>query len=227
MQKSEQLNELAAALAKAQAAIKQPVKARKATIKSDKTSYSYSYADLPAIIEAYRAPFAEQGLSIIQSVRTEERCVKITTMLLHSSGQWVLDELSMSVAENRPQAVGSAITYGRRYAISAMVGIAPDEDDDGAEAQAETDSPKPFDVSNPVHIDNVKRACMAAALTSSECARVIGRFTGTVISDQLLAAAIAEIKRPSVTYEPADDIPPPKPDGEGLGKPLAPGDRQW
>lgn len=141
MQRSDQINELAGALAKAQALIKQPAKTRTATIKSDKGSYGYKYADLPDIIDAYRQPFSDNGLSIVQSASTEERRVAVTTVLLHSSGQWIQDTLFMNVADSRPQAVGSAITYGRRYAISAMVGVAPDEDDDGQTAQAPSSRP--------------------------------------------------------------------------------------
>lgn len=143
MQRSDQINELAVALAKAQALIKQPAKTRTATIKSDKGSYGYKYADLPDIIDAYRQPFSDNGLSIVQSVSTDDRRVAITTVLLHGSGQWIQDTLFMPVADNRPQAIGSAITYGRRYAISAMVGVAPDEDDDGHEAQGAPPARKP------------------------------------------------------------------------------------
>jgi hypothetical protein len=135
MNHSEQVNEIAAALAKAQAGIVQPAKTRTAMIKSDKASYGYKYADLNGIIEAYRQPFSDNGLSVIQSAMTEPDIVIITTMLLHSSGQWFRSSLTMPVPERRPQALGSAITFGRRYALSAMVGVAPDEDDDATTAE--------------------------------------------------------------------------------------------
>lgn len=141
MQHSESLAELAVALAKAQALIKQPGKVHSATIKSATANYGYKYADLPDVIEAYRKPFSDNGLSIVQSVSTAERGVSITTMLLHASGQWIKDMLYMPVVDNRPQAVGSAITYGRRYAVAAMVGVAPDEDDDGHAAQGTSAKP--------------------------------------------------------------------------------------
>jgi hypothetical protein len=61
--------------------------------------------------------------------------VTVTTILAHSSGEFISEALTMTAAQNTPQGVGSTITYGRRYGLASMVGIAP-EDDDGNAASA-------------------------------------------------------------------------------------------
>ncbi len=83
--------------------------------------------------DACRQPLADNGLAVIQAVRTPEgsKAVEIETTILHESGQYVAETLRMPIVDSRgvtAQAVGSAITYGRRYGLMAMVGIAPSDD---------------------------------------------------------------------------------------------------
>lgn len=124
MKRSEAINELAAALAKAQGDIQPAVK--------DKTNphYKSSYADLASCWDAIRAPLSKNGLSVIQGSSTIEDGVKITTILMHTSGQWFEEDLIMIPRDDSPQAAGSAITYGRRYSLMGMVGISPGDDDE-------------------------------------------------------------------------------------------------
>lgn len=121
--------DLFAALAKAQAEVQAAAK--------DKTNphFRNTYADLASVWDACRKPLTTNGLSVTQwPGRTEGGGVTVTTQLSHSSGQWMRSTLEMPL-DNRAnaQAVGSAITYGRRYALAAVAGVAPD-DDDGHEA---------------------------------------------------------------------------------------------
>lgn len=129
MNTSEQINELAAALAKAQAAIQPASK--------DKTNPAFRsrYADLASVWDACRAALAENGLSVVQ-IPTDagEGRIGLITTLLHSSGQWISGLLVLPLVKNDPQGAGSALTYARRYALSAMVGVVADEDDDGNSA---------------------------------------------------------------------------------------------
>lgn len=129
MDKSSEINELATALAIAQGNF--PV----VTKDSDNPFFKSKYADLAAIIEAIRKPLNEQGISVIQPVTldAEKHLVTVTTMLVHKSGQYVCNDLAMPVLEWKAQAVGSAITYGRRYGAQAMFFLAA-EDDDGNNA---------------------------------------------------------------------------------------------
>ena len=120
---------LASALAKAQGEM------HGATKDSTNPHFKSKYADLASVWDACRAPLAKNGLAILQPVTAEGNAVTVTTILAHSSGEWIAESLTMTAQQNTPQAVGSTITYGRRYGLSSMVGIAP-EDDDGEAATA-------------------------------------------------------------------------------------------
>jgi hypothetical protein len=130
MQHSEQIDGLATALAKAQGEIQDAFKnAHNAHLKN-------SYADLASILKEVRAAFSKNGLSVTQFPSYEETngVVTVATMLLHSSGQWMRGEISAPCEKRTAQAVGSATTYCRRYALAAIAGIAQD-DDDGQDGQ--------------------------------------------------------------------------------------------
>lgn len=134
---TDSIAELAVALAKAQASI--------ASAAKDKQNphFRSSYADLASVWEACRGPLTANGLSVVQSPSTEDRAVRIETILMHSSGQYIRSSLSIPLTKGDAQAIGSAITYGRRYALSAMVGVAPDDDDDGNSAVGRDDKGGP------------------------------------------------------------------------------------
>jgi hypothetical protein len=128
MNKSENIGELAAALCKAQTKMKSAVK--------DKANpfFKSSYADLSSVWDACKAELAANGLAISQHPTTDSTgSVIVETVLIHSSGQWMSSALAMKPTKNDPQAYGSAITYARRYALAAVVGVVTD-DDDGNEA---------------------------------------------------------------------------------------------
>lgn len=129
MKRSDQIDELSKALTAFQKSA--PV------IKKDKTaqigSYSYKYADLVNVWDAIRGGLADNGLSIIQSPSTWQGEQTLTTLLAHESGQWVEDNMSLKVVQDTPQGQGSAITYARRYALSAMLGLVADDDNDAAD----------------------------------------------------------------------------------------------
>lgn len=118
---------LAAALAKAQAAFP-PIPREKTVTVATKTggSYSFKYAPLDSILSATRKPLTDNGLAILQLLDEDV----LVTSLLHSSGA-ILSGRTPIPASEGIQAYGSAITYLRRYAITALLGIAAEEDDDG------------------------------------------------------------------------------------------------
>jgi len=125
---SESIAQLASALALAQGEITVAVK--------DATNpfHKNRYATLASTWEACRAALSKNGLSVIQPVRAKGKVVLITTRLMHASGEWIEETLLMTAGQDTPQGIGGTITYGRRYALSAMVGVAPDDDDDGNQA---------------------------------------------------------------------------------------------
>lgn len=130
MQRSESIKELAAALAKAQGTIRAALK--------DATNphFRNSYATLASVWEAVRDPLSRNGLAVVQLVSSGESDVKVETMLMHQSGEFISETLSVPVAKADAQGFGSAITYGRRYTLQAITGVAPDDDDGNAAAAA-------------------------------------------------------------------------------------------
>lgn len=127
MSQSETINELAAALSKAQGEMQAAIK--------DKINpfFKSSYADLGSVWDAARPVLSKHGLSIMQTTEVGADGVKIlmVTTLLHSSGQWAKSFLPLLPAKNDNQGIGASLTYLRRYALSAIVGVVCDDDDDG------------------------------------------------------------------------------------------------
>lgn len=103
-------------------------------ITKDKTAkigaYSYDYADLASIWDKIRGPLADNGLSLIQSPTVLSSEPALCTVLAHESGEWIEDTMPLKVVQDTPQGQGSAITYARRYALSAILGIVADSDND-------------------------------------------------------------------------------------------------
>lgn len=132
MQKSESIAGLAAALAKAQGAMKGAVK------DSANPFFKSKYADLASVVEAIRVAFASNGLSYIQTVEPSDKDeVRVETTILHSSGEWIsCGVLSLPVSKSDAQGYGSALTYARRYSLSAATGVAPEDDDGNAASSA-------------------------------------------------------------------------------------------
>jgi hypothetical protein len=95
------------------------------------------YADLPTIRDATIPTLAKNGLSVTQFTRVHEGNLVLVTRLAHSCGEFVEGEYPLPFAVDKPQAMGSAMTYARRYGLAAMCGIAAEEDDDGNSAEDE------------------------------------------------------------------------------------------
>lgn len=136
MNHSPEINELCAALAKAQGEIKGAVK------DSDNVFFKSSYADLASVWDACRAALTNNGLSVSQWLSTDGAQVTVETVLAHSSGQWMSGTMSAHAKDDGPQSIGSVATYIRRYSLAAAVGVAP-EDDDGNAGQGAPGDRKP------------------------------------------------------------------------------------
>lgn len=131
MEKSESLKELAASLAKAQGQIKGALK------DSSNPFFKSKYADLSSVVEAIREPLSVNGLSYVQVAHDAEGGAKIETLILHSSGEWLsCGAVSVPVSKADAQGFGSAMTYARRYSLSAAFGVAPEDDDGNAAAKS-------------------------------------------------------------------------------------------
>jgi hypothetical protein len=128
MTTSDSINELAAALAKAQAEMGGALKT------AANPFFKSKYADLSSVWDACREPLTKYGLSVLQSPTAQGSSVSVETLLMHTSGQWIRDSVTVTAKDDSPQAVGSAITYARRYSLQSFAGVAP-EDDDAEAAQ--------------------------------------------------------------------------------------------
>ena len=164
MLKSEQINELAAALAKAQGQIEGAKKS------SSNPFFKSKYADLAECWNTCREALTANEISVIQMPEeiNENGRLNITTMLAHSSGQYISSTLTMTVTKLDPQAIGSAITYGRRYALAAMVGLAQ-EDDDGEKAMARQEKKDKKPVESPINITSVSENGAVRFINGVQC----------------------------------------------------------
>jgi hypothetical protein len=148
-EQTEQINELAMALSKAQGKITGALK------DSENPFFSSKYADLASCWDSCRAALSENGLCVIQTTKrgepvminwetTNQKTGEVTTynvashefivstMLAHSSGQWIRTDLALIPRDVTPQGIGAAFTYGRRYGFAAIVGLAQIDDDGNA-----------------------------------------------------------------------------------------------
>ena len=123
---SETIGALAAALAKAQGAIKP------APMDRDNPFFKSKYATLTSLWESARAALTANGLAVTQATDFDnDGKVVLVTTLMHSSGEWIGSVYPVDPVDRKPQSLGSAITYARRYAFGALVGLSSDDDDDG------------------------------------------------------------------------------------------------
>ena len=137
MAASENLNELAAALSKTQAMLQGAIK----DAKND--HFKSKYADLASCWDACREALAANGLSVVQLPEGDGSVVTMTTMLIHTSGQWVSCTGTFKPTKADPQGLGSCITYARRYQLCAIVGISPEDDDGNAASEPVKQQAKP------------------------------------------------------------------------------------
>lgn len=171
MQHSQELDKLGAAMAAVQGSLKPAIKG------SSNPYFKSKYADLQSCWDSCRSLLACNGLSVVQTFIQDAsgESVTISTTLLHSSGQWISGDLTMKPAKADPQGIGSAITYARRYALAAIVGIVADEDDDGNAATVKA-QPQQSKVSD------ANRAFLAGANTAL-VDRVLKKYGKSAISE--------------------------------------------
>lgn len=129
MNRSEQINELVKALAKAQAEMQNPA------FDQMNPHFRNKFASLAAVRNAVIPVLSKHGLTLTQELTSGDRGPRVLTMISHESGQWMeFGPLEMPVAKGDAQGVGSAATYARRYSMMAVCAVVGDEDDDGNEA---------------------------------------------------------------------------------------------
>lgn len=139
MKHSDSISKIAAALVAVQSELKAVAK------DSRNPHFKSSYCSLDAIIEATRPALSKHGLAVVQGVTTPHSDSEghlngftVETMLVHQSGEWIVNGALMPLSKLDPQGAGGAITYGRRYGLSALLALATEEDDDGNGASHRT-----------------------------------------------------------------------------------------
>ena len=137
MEMSADIGDLAKALAAAQGEI--------TDLSKDQQGYGYKYADLAQTLRSLRPVLSKHGLAISQTAGSADDQVSVTTVLMHSSGQWLRDTLTMPVhmakGLTHAQCVGMVLTYARRYSIQAIAGQASSDDTDGGGGKGEEELP--------------------------------------------------------------------------------------
>ena len=131
MEHSENMSKIAAALAAFQSDVKDPSR------DGENPHFRSKYVQIDGLLAAVRPILAKHGLSVVQSTGGIGQDISVSTRILHTSGEWVqTDALVLKAVKADPQGAGSAVTYGRRYSLSAALGVAWDDDDDGNAASA-------------------------------------------------------------------------------------------
>lgn len=174
MKHSPEINEIAPALVAAQKEFPSINKSKHVSA----GARSYKYAPLDEILEAVTPALNSQNIAVIQGHDADYDGLVITTTLLHKSGQWINSSLRMTPKAHDPQSMGSAITYGRRYDLLAILGICPDEDDDAQAAMPQTEpvqqkqyqKPQAVQETNPrdAIIEDIKETMRLLRLSSAQ-----------------------------------------------------------
>lgn len=142
MNKSDTMVEIAKSLSVAQGQFRPILKTKTAKVRTKAGyEYTYNYADLADVIEATRDALAKNGLAVVQNIDKKESSLIIESLLVHQSGEWLQTAIEVPISDfgnSAVQSMGGTITYARRYAYSALLNIASEDDTDAKE----TDSPK-------------------------------------------------------------------------------------
>lgn len=129
MKRSDSTKEIGTALAKVQGELE--------GAKKDSTNphFKSHYANLASIVESLKKTLPKHGLSYAQTIVANIEGAGVETLLMHSSGEWLLgDPFILPATKIDPQGFGSCITYSRRYSLAAITGMAPEDDDDANDA---------------------------------------------------------------------------------------------
>lgn len=152
MKTSETIGKISEALAKAQGVLKNPAK------DAVNPHFRSNYATLDTGLNIVREALSRHSIAFIQATRVDGDMLYLDTRLSHVSGEWIEGEYPVSKTSDKPQIIGSAMTYAKRYALFSFVGIAGEDDDDGNEANKTANSPRSVATDKQVLINGV-RAC--------------------------------------------------------------------
>ena len=186
---------LYAALAKAQASFAKVRKTHAVTVSPSKgRAYTYKYADLESILDAVRPALNAAGIYLYQHVTNRNSAVSCTTILTHESGEQLAGgEISIPISSggmNSAQSLGSAITYARRYSLSAALGISADDDDDGRGVPAAEQATTPTAAPAPVVSAELKARAEAAANIGGEAYKALWKELSNADRNALVKSGV-------------------------------------
>jgi len=149
-QSSERIGTIAAALARAQAELANPEKTLIAVIRSPfprEDDRAFRYASLASGLDIIRKTLSQQEIATVQTTRIEQTTgqIHLTTLLAHASGEWISSDWPVCASKDfeAPHRMGAALTYARRYALFALVGIAGEDDLDAPDVSLGPAPPTP------------------------------------------------------------------------------------
>lgn len=199
--RSEQINEVAQALAKAQGEMKVPEKKRTAVVrmKAEKGGgeYTYQYADLSDIRAAICEALSKNNLAVSQLIDADG--CRLNTLLIHSSGQYLGSTYDLPRGLS-PQQFGSALTYARRYSLTSLVGVVAEDDDDAERGQVGGERGKKNAKSRPVGVTTPVKP-----LTSGTARASLPRVPSHLKLDDIIQK-ISDIYKPIMTLDPQFDF---------------------
>ena len=163
---SENVGKLAEALSKAQSSMTE------AKEDSKNPFFKSNYADLTSVWRACKDSLSNNGLAISQVTGFMEGQLFLVTTLIHSSGEWMKGYYPLYLSKQDPQAVGSAITYARRYALAAIVGVCKEGEDDDAEKAQDRKAPKEM-----ISDDQLKQLIKAVGTDTEAKDIILKRFS--------------------------------------------------
>ena len=196
MEHSESIAKLAAALAAFQSEVKDPAR------DGENPHFRSKYVQIDGLLAAVRPILAKHGLAVVQSVGGDGQNISVTTEVMHTSGEWIrTDALVMKAVKQDPQGAGSCATYGRRYGLSAALGVAWDDDDDG---NAASNTPaKAKTKKAPTKAEHLKAVAAEAKkqhLSGEDVKEVMRRKYGKSASGELTDAEAADLAANFIQY---------------------------
>lgn len=167
MNKSDSIKNFADAMCKFQGEVKNPPKS------ANNPFFKSKYTPLDVLIDQAKPLLEKNGLSYIQSCSGDGSNIVVVTLLMHSSGEWVeSDPLTLKADKATAQGAGSAITYARRYALAANLGLASDEDDDGNGAEGNKKPNKPQETEKVINTPSSQNKLPEDGIALTKCTKV-------------------------------------------------------
>lgn len=210
MKMSEQIDQLATALSEFQGEV--------IDVAKDKKGYNYKYADLTGVLEIARPLMKKHGLSITQFPGGSGEAVKLESILMHKSGQWISCAMEMIVQveltkEGKPkmslaQSAGSVITYMRRYSMTSILGISQ-QDDDGVVSKKEDKEEDGVTYNNPNPKITKEQAAQLRGLIQHDIHRYLDRMKRAYGVDKIEDLTCAQFLKilNQLSVEGIQDVP--------------------